>query len=59
MPPKSKKQARAMFAAAAGKSTKGIPADVGAEFVKGMKKGDMKKLPKRVRKKKKASRRGK
>lgn len=34
MPTKTKKQARAMRAAAAGKSTLGIPQKVGKEFVK-------------------------
>ena len=34
MPSKTKKQARAMRAAAAGKSTIGIPKSVGKEFVK-------------------------
>jgi hypothetical protein len=34
MPSKTKKQARAMRAAAAGKSTLGIPRKVGREFVK-------------------------
>lgn len=34
MPSVSKKQARAMRAAAAGKSTLGIPQSVGKEFVK-------------------------
>lgn len=33
MPPKSEKQRRAMYAAAAGKSTLGIPQSVGKEFV--------------------------
>ena len=34
MPAKSGKQLRAMYAAAAGHSTLGIPQNVGAEFVK-------------------------
>lgn len=34
MPSKTKRQARAMRAAAAGKSTIGIPQKVGREFVK-------------------------
>jgi len=34
MPPVSEKQKRAMYAAAAGKSTLGIPPAVGKEFVK-------------------------
>ena len=38
MPSKTKKQARAMRAAAAGKSTLGIPKKVGQEFVKADKK---------------------
>lgn len=38
MPSKTKKQARAMRAAAAGKSTIGIPKKVGKEFVKADKK---------------------
>ena len=35
MPAKSSKQFRAMQAAAHGKSSLGIPADIGKEFVKG------------------------
>ena len=42
--PKSQAQRGAMYAAAEGKSTLGIPKKVGAEFVKGDKPG---KLPKR------------
>lgn len=38
MPSKTPKQARAMRAAAAGKSTLGIPKNVGKEFVKADKK---------------------
>ena len=34
MPAKSERQKRAMYAAAAGKSTLGIPQSVGKEFVK-------------------------
>jgi hypothetical protein len=49
MPPKSEKQRGAMYAAAVGKSTIGIPKKVGKEFVKADKPG---KLPKRVKKKK-------
>ena len=49
MPLKSEKQRGAMYAAAAGKSTLGIPKKVGKEFVKSDKPG---KLPKRVKKKK-------
>ena len=44
MPPKSEAQRRAMFSAAAGKSTLGIPQKVGKEFAKADKGG---KLPKR------------
>lgn len=44
MPPKSEAQRAAMHAAAAGHSTLGIPAKVGAEFVAADKGG---KLPKR------------
>jgi hypothetical protein len=44
--PKSQKQRGAMYSAAAGKSTLGIPKKVGQEFVKGDKPG---KLPKRAR----------
>lgn len=50
MPPKSEKQRRAMRAAAAGKSTLGIPKKVGREFLKADKGG---KLPKSKRKGKK------
>ena len=49
MPPKSKAQRGAMFAAAKGKSTLGIPKKVGKEFAKSDPGG---KLPKKVRKKK-------
>jgi len=49
MPIKSQKQRGAMYAAAAGKSTLGIPKKVGKEFVKSDKGG---KLPKRARRKK-------
>lgn len=45
MPPKTPRQRRAMHAAAAGKSTLGIPRKVGREFVKADKK-----LPKKPRK---------
>jgi hypothetical protein len=45
--PKSKAQRGAMYAAAEGKSTLGIPKKVGKEFVKGDKPG---KLPARKRK---------
>lgn len=47
MPPVSQAQRRAMRAAAAGRSTLGIPAKVGREFVKS---DTGKKLPKRKRK---------
>lgn len=47
MPPVSEAQRRAMYAAAAGKSTLGIPKKVGKEFTKADKPG---KLPKRKRK---------
>lgn len=46
MPPKSKAQRGAMYAAAAGKSKIGIPKKVGKEFVKSDKPG---KLPNKVR----------
>lgn len=48
MPPKSQAQRRAMHAAAAGKSTIGIPRSVGKEFVKA---DTGKRLPKRAPKK--------
>ena len=48
MPPKSEAQRRAMYAAAEGKSTLGIPKKVGKEFTGADTKG---KLPKRVKKK--------
>lgn len=50
MPSVSKSQNAAMHAAAAGKSTLGIPKKVGAEFVKNQKPGSVKKLPQHVRK---------
>lgn len=50
MPPVSQAQRRAMYAAAEGKSTLGIPKSVGAEFV-GADKGG--KLPARAKKPKK------
>lgn len=46
MPPKSVAQRKAMFAAAAGRSTLGIPASVGKEFAAADRGG---KLPKRVK----------
>lgn len=48
MPPVSQQQRKAMFAAAAGKSTLGIPKKVGKEFAAADKGG---KLPKRAPKK--------
>lgn len=50
MPPKSEAQRRAMYAAAAGKSTLGIPKKVGKEFVEADK---GKKLPKKAKRKEK------
>ena len=50
MPMRSQAQRRAMRAAAAGKSTIGIPKKVGREYSKADKGG---KLPKRARKKRK------
>ena len=47
MPSKTAKQARAMRAAAAGKSTIGIPQSVGQEYVKADKAKAAKKSPKR------------
>ena len=47
MPPRSEAQRRAMYAAAAGKSTLGIPKKVGEEYVAADKGG---KLPERKRK---------
>jgi len=46
MPPRSENQRKAMYAAAAGKSTLGIPKKVGKEFVKADKPG---KLPRKVK----------
>ncbi len=48
MPPRSASQARAMFAAASGNSTLGIPKKVGTEFTSDLKKGSVSKLPERV-----------
>ena len=48
MPVVSKAQNAAMHAAAAGKSTLGIPQKVGAEFVADQKPGSVKRLPMRV-----------
>ena len=50
MPLESKAQNRAMHAAAAGDSTLGIPAKVGAEFISAVPKGSVKALPERVNK---------
>jgi len=50
MPPRSEQQRKAMYAAAAGKSTLGIPKSVGKEFTKSDKGG---KLPKRKAKRRK------
>lgn len=47
MPAKSSKQLKAMFAAKAGKSTLGIPASVGSEFVKATPKSKKSKLMKK------------
>ncbi len=47
MPPRSEAQRRAMYAAAEGKSTLGIPRSVGKEFVSADPDG---KLPKHTRK---------
>jgi hypothetical protein len=49
--PASQKQRGAMYAAAAGKSTLGIPRKVGAEFVKGDKPGKLPKYKKSQRRK--------
>jgi hypothetical protein len=49
MPPVSEKQRRAMGAAASGRSTLGIPAKVGKEFIKADRGG---KLPRRKKRKK-------
>lgn len=50
MPPVSQAQRRAMYAAAAGKSTLGIPKKVGKEFVASDKDGKLPKYaPKRKR----------
>jgi hypothetical protein len=56
MPAKSQAQAKAMFAAAEGKSTLGIPQSVGAEFTAAEKPGSIKKLPARVANMKKRGR---
>lgn len=49
MPSVSKKQQRAMFAAAAGHSTIGIPQKVGREFANADKARGPKKLPNKVK----------
>lgn len=48
MPAKSQAQLKAMYSAAAGHSTLGIPASVGRDFVAATPPGGIKKLPKRV-----------
>lgn len=53
MPVVSRAQNAAMHAAKEGKSTLGIPAKVGAEFVAGQTKGALKGLPQRVRRSRK------
>lgn len=58
MPVVSKAQNAAMHAAAAGKSTLGIPASVGAEFTADQAPGSVKALPERVKKSKKMVKRG-
>lgn len=55
MPFKSQQQAKAMYAAASGHSTLGIPASVGQKFVADAKPGGIKKLPNRVRKPRKVA----
>ena len=47
MPPVSKAQAKAMYAARAGKSNIGIPKSVGEDFTAGLSKGSIKSLPER------------
>ena len=54
MPPRSKAQARAMFAAASGKSTLGIPKKVGQEFTGDLQPGSVKKLPPKVKRPRKS-----
>jgi hypothetical protein len=49
MPAISKAQNAAMHAAAAGKSTLGIPASIGREFIKAQAPGSVRKLPDRVK----------
>jgi hypothetical protein len=56
MPVVSQAQNRAMQAAAAGKSTLGIPKSVGEEFTSDLGPGDVKALPKRARKPSRADR---
>ncbi len=48
MPSVSKAQARAMFAAAEGNSTLGIPKSVGQEFTAAQTPGSIKRLPEHV-----------
>lgn len=55
MPPRSQAQARAMYAAASGNSTIGIPKKVGAEFTADVQPGQIKALPKRAKAKKSRS----
>lgn len=50
MPFRSQQQAKAMYAAASGHSTLGIPASVGQKFVAHAAPGGIKKLPKRIHK---------
>lgn len=50
MPFRSQAQARAMYAAASGNSTIGIPASVGQRFVADAKPGSIKRLPKHASK---------
>lgn len=56
MPVESKAQNAAMHAAAAGKSTLGIPKSVGKKFVAETPKGSVKKLPQHVKQKAKGLR---
>lgn len=50
MPPVSKAQRRAMYAAAEGKSTLGIPKEVGKEYIRSDVKAGKRKLPERKKK---------
>jgi hypothetical protein len=56
MPPVSKAQNAAMHAAAEGKSTLGIPKNVGKEFTKDQAPGSVKKLPEKKKAKPKDKR---